>query len=71
MVYLSSAHGEIYAPSEPSSLLLAARGGHSDCCRPEIETFNMQLIESDGSNKIVVWDRGFAANGFIRKFGNE
>ena len=54
--------------SSPDQLVLAARGGFGDCCNPARETFNIQLIEAGGRPRIVIWDRGFAANGFVRKF---
>ena len=30
----------------------------------------MQLLEMDGTTTTVIWDRGFTANGFIRKFNS-
>lgn len=62
------AAGEIFAPS--SRLLLAARGGHG-AANPADETWNMQLVEVDATSTVVIRDRGFAANGFIRRFGDE
>ena len=55
-------------------LLLAARGGYG-APFPQDETWNMALVQAlgagrDATSKVVIWDRGFAANGFIRKFGN-
>ena len=62
------AAGEIFAPS--SRLVLAARGGHG-ASNPADETYNMQLVEVDASSTVVIRDRGFAANSFIRRFGDE
>jgi hypothetical protein len=51
-------------------LVLAARGGYG-ADDPADETWNMQLVEASAQSTLVVWDRGFAANGFMRKFGDE
>lgn len=49
-------------------LVLAGRGGYG-AGDPSDETWNMQLITQDAHSQSVIWDRGFAANGFIRKIG--
>ena len=52
-------------------IILAGRGGRG-AMNPADETWNMQLleIEMNGITTTVIWDRGFTANGFIRKFGS-
>ena len=37
---------------------------------PRDETWNIALVAVDASSQIVIRDRGFAANGFIRKIGS-
>ena len=53
-----------------TSLLFAARGGYG-ANKPADETWNMQLVDVSAQSTVVVWDRGFAANGFMRKFGDD
>ena len=60
---------EVYS-ADSTRLVLAGRGGYG-AGDPSDETWNMQLIERDASSQTVIWDRGFAANGFIRKVGSE
>ena len=50
-----------------SEIILAGRGGRG-AGNPADETWNMQLLEMDGTTTTVIWDRGFTANGFMRKF---
>ena len=56
--------------NEHTLLVLAARGG-SGANDPSDETWNMQLVDASAQSTVVVRDRGFAANGFMRKFGDE
>ena len=64
-----------FAVVEPGSretatdIILAGRGGRG-AGNPSDETWNMQLLEMDGTTTTVIWDRGFTSNGFIRKFGS-
>lgn len=51
-------------------IVLAGRGGHGSFW-PHDETWNMQLLEETTHyTTTVIWDRGFASNGFIRKFNS-
>ena len=56
--------------TEFTSLVLAARGGKG-ANDPSDETWNMQLVDASAQSTVIVWDRGFAANGFMRKFGDK
>lgn len=68
------AYGERFTSSS-SRLILAGRGGYG-AMYPSDETWNIAMVESGPHNranpesKIVIYDRGFSSNGFMRKFGS-
>jgi hypothetical protein len=68
------AYGERFTSSS-SRLVLAGRGGYG-AMDPSDETWNIAIVESGPHNraspesKVVVYDRGFSSNGFMRKFGS-
>ena len=66
---LEPASSEPFDP-DTTHVVLAARGGHGHE-QPNQETWNMKLVEAEEEAKprvkLVIYDRGFAANAFMRK----
>jgi len=54
----------------PNRLVFAARGGHGGPI-PSRDAYNVQLIDMDAGSTLIINDRGFAANPFVRKFGSK